>query len=126
MAVCASIGCTKAAAKPRAGSKGYIINYSFCNTCSNLKSNYGITKPEKDAIIRLQEGVCPLCKIVLEDSKQTSKGDSNKAIGVVDHCHYSGKVRGILCSKCNRGLGLLQDNLEILKRAIHYLERYDE
>jgi len=126
MKTCASVGCSNPAAKPRAGSKGYTINYSFCNTCANLKSNYGITKPEKDYIVEMQEGLCPLCRTALINSKQTSKGESNKSIGVVDHCHASGKVRGVLCSKCNRGLGLLQDSLEILKNAIKYLEEYND
>lgn len=39
----------------------------------------------------------------------------------VDHCHTTGKVRGLLCSKCNTGLGLFSDNPEVMKIAIQYL-----
>jgi hypothetical protein len=41
---------------------------------------------------------------------------------VVDHCHATGKVRGLLCHNCNRALGLMQDNIENIKRAADYLE----
>lgn len=41
---------------------------------------------------------------------------------VVDHCHSSGKVRGLLCHNCNRALGLFQDSMSSLTRAIEYLK----
>jgi hypothetical protein len=43
----------------------------------------------------------------------------------VDHCHTTGKVRGLLCSTCNTALGSFQDNPAYLKAAIHYLESHD-
>jgi hypothetical protein len=100
-----------------------MINYGFCHACSNLKSNYGITKPEKDQLIELQGRLCPICEMELQESYQATRGVSNRLNGVVDHCHKSGKVRGILCNQCNRGLGFLKDNVDALKRAIKYLEK---
>lgn len=44
---------------------------------------------------------------------------------VVDHNHRTGKVRGLLCGSCNRGLGAMQENINILARAIEYLCRYE-
>jgi len=41
---------------------------------------------------------------------------------VVDHCHSTGKVRGLLCSNCNRGIGMLQERVDILQNAIDYLK----
>lgn len=41
----------------------------------------------------------------------------------VDHCHSSGKFRGILCTNCNLALGLFNDDVEIMKKAIKYLEK---
>lgn len=40
----------------------------------------------------------------------------------VDHCHSTGKIRGLLCSNCNRGIGLLGDTLDDLRSAVRYLE----
>jgi hypothetical protein len=42
---------------------------------------------------------------------------------VIDHCHETGTVRGMLCHNCNRALGLFQDNISLMKTAINYLER---
>ena len=44
----------------------------------------------------------------------------------VDHCHSSGKVRGLLCRNCNSGIGMLKDDVEIIKSAMKYLEKYNE
>lgn len=41
----------------------------------------------------------------------------------VVHCHKTGKVRGLLCFNCNTGIGKLKDDIELLKRAVEYLER---
>lgn len=58
-----------------------------------------------------QGGVCLICN---------DPGD-RQALGV-DHCHATGLVRGILCDKCNRGLGYFKDNPELLIAASIYLE----
>lgn len=44
---------------------------------------------------------------------------------VIDHCHATGRIRGLLCHNCNRALGLLKDSEENLKRAIEYLKAED-
>ena len=44
----------------------------------------------------------------------------------VDHCHKTGKVRGLLCNKCNKALGLFNDNIELIKVAASYLERFKD
>jgi hypothetical protein len=40
----------------------------------------------------------------------------------IDHCHNTGKVRGLLCDHCNKGLGLFKDNIDYLNKAIEYLK----
>jgi hypothetical protein len=59
-----------------------------------------------------QGGVCAVCGKVNPD-------DSSLA---VDHCHETGKIRGLLCSKCNSGIGMLGDNIEGLQAALDYLK----
>jgi hypothetical protein len=49
--------------------------------------------------------------------------DTHKSYLVIDHCHSSGVIRGLLCHNCNRALGLLQDDVSYLEKAISYLKR---
>ena len=68
-------------------------------------------------MLKLQDGKCLICK--------TEESQLNKKL-VVDHCHTTGKVRGLLCSLCNSGLGFFKDNPKILENAITYLENSRE
>jgi hypothetical protein len=79
---------------------------------SQRKMRYGITPEEYDAILASQGGVCAICKEELNEFKNTC----------LDHDHESDRVRGILCSHCNRGLGQFRDNVEFLSAAINYLK----
>jgi hypothetical protein len=67
---------------------------------------------------RLEEqgGVCAICT-----QPETSKRYKTLA---VDHCHTSGRIRGLLCSSCNRGIGLLKDDTDVLQAAIKYLNQF--
>lgn len=76
---------------------------------------YGITPEEYAELLFLQGGVCKICG-------GQSKGDRRLA---VDHCHTTGKIRGLLCNTCNAGLGQFGDNVELLRKAITYLEGSD-
>ena len=70
---------------------------------------YGISEQEFAAMVDAQGGVCAICK-------------KSGVEFVVDHCHESGKVRGALCQKCNKGIGLLDDDPATLRSASEYLE----
>jgi len=65
-----------------------------------------------------QDNKCAICNIDIEFIGNSK--DYNSA--VIDHCHNTGKVRGILCNHCNIALGLLKDNTETLLNAIVYLK----
>jgi len=73
----------------------------------SLIRNYGLTLEEKQAMIETQEGKCRICK-------------EEKPLHV-DHCHNTGKIRGLLCGICNRALGGFKDSEELLISAIGYL-----
>lgn len=79
-----------------------------------LKSTYGITIEDYDHMLEEQNNCCAIC--------YTHVSTQIKNLHV-DHCHTSGEVRGLLCSKCNTGLGMYNDDVEILKSAIRYLEK---
>ncbi len=77
----------------------------------NLKTKYGITGADVEAMLAAQGGRCAICR-------SNSHGHKNWH---VDHDHVSGRVRSILCGRCNPGLGHFRDNPGNLLAAIAYL-----
>ena len=76
---------------------------------------YGITRKWFDAQMQQQGNACATCSRPFDwDDKQTKPH--------IDHCHSSGKVRGILCNRCNTVLGLVADDSPLLSRLAGYLE----
>ncbi len=94
---------------------------SYCQECSrdyrkwsNIRRRYGINQERYNEIVEAQENKCVLC---------------HEEIGpksVVDHCHSSGVVRGILCNNCNALVGFSKESIEVLNRTIEYLKRWKE
>ena len=84
----------------------------------NLKHRFGVDLEWYEEQFKKQNYSCAICKT------KTNKtvGDRQFWNFSVDHCHDSGKIRGILCNNCNRALGLFQDNPELLKKAASYVE----
>lgn len=82
----------------------------------NLKK-YGLTFDDYNKLFIEQNGCCKIC-----DRHVSEFNKGRKKVLCVDHCHTTNLVRGLLCDKCNRGLGLFNDNIEILKKAIRYLK----
>ena len=80
---------------------------------STIKNKYGISKSEWNALFESQGRACAIC-VKTEPIGHWS----------TDHCHTTGKVRGILCSNCNSGIGQLGDDINRLKAAINYLEKH--
>ena len=79
---------------------------------------YGLSIEEWEIIFDKQNGVCAICNL-----PETVIDKGTKRRLAVDHCHSTGKVRGLLCTKCNRAIGLLNDNPEILDKASAYLRK---
>ena len=80
------------------------------------KRVYGITEEQYAEMLERAGGVCEICGRV--PSEVSSKG------ACVDHCHETGKVRGILCIPCNTGIGNLRDDPAVLRKALSYLENH--
>ena len=119
--ICHNSGCKNETPNPRTGSNGYNIHYKACATCSKLKSSYGITTPERD---RMGDRVGWVCVICESDMRRVEQGDPKRTTkdAVVDHCHHTGEVRGLICAQCNRGLGYFKDDYETIKKATEYLK----
>lgn len=79
-----------------------------------LKRQYGIDLDTYNIMLTSQENRCLICKMSQEQEVRKF---------TVDHCHKSGIVRGLLCNKCNRGLGIFKDSTSLLQSAINYLNR---
>ena len=80
-----------------------------------LKKKYGITSEEYDRMLTEQNYSCYICH------KHEDKLDRSLA---VDHCHETGKVRGLLCGNCNRFLGQINDNIDTASRLLEYLKKH--
>lgn len=99
------------------------VNTGYLNTCKSCLSIsqrasvivrlYGITINEYETLLQEQNNKCVVCHIDLLNTKQC-----------IDHDHTTGKVRGILCDSCNRGLGLLKDDPKILIRGARYIKAH--
>jgi hypothetical protein len=75
-------------------------------------AKYGITSEEESRMMFSQGGLCAICPKVLSETKDCC----------IDHDHYTGKVRGILCGACNLLIGQARDNPNLLRNAVTYLE----
>lgn len=82
-----------------------------------LQRTYGVTLQWYQDTLALTLNTCPICKKAFH-FQDTLGPDSP----VVDHCHTTGKVRGIICNECNRGLGYFRDNIVALQNAATYLK----
>ncbi|MEU5307328.1 endonuclease domain-containing protein [Streptomyces sp. NPDC021562] len=74
----------------------------------HLKRDYGLTEAERDAMLASRYGICTICP--------------SAPPAHVDHCHKTGRVRGVLCFNCNSAIGTLRDDPDAARRAAAYLE----
>lgn len=70
--------------------------------------SYGLTEAEREEMVSSQMGICSICL--------------RRPAVHVDHCHETGKVRGVLCFNCNSAIGKLGDDPDTVRRAAAYLE----
>ena len=92
---------------------------NICRECQRWRMklhHYGISRQQYEALLTAQGGVCAVCKCS-PDSERCLHGHL-----VVDHCHTSGDVRGLLCSRCNATLGESMDNVSTLQALIQYIQ----
>ena len=89
-------------------------NWSGLERADNImRKQYGISLEQFNQLLEIQNNECAICKKSLDSLKRRMN---------IDHDHETNKVRGLLCTGCNTGLGHLGDNIEGLKIAVAYLE----
>lgn len=81
-----------------------------------IMKRYGLAPEEYDAMVEKHNNCCAICE------SPAPKKSRKKRLNI-DHDHKSGKVRGLLCDKCNQALGLFKDDLKLIKKATSYLAR---
>jgi hypothetical protein len=98
--------------RKRADQERYRYNNKRNIRLRYLKRRYGITIEQYDTMVEKQGGLCAICG-------KPPNGRWKRL--AVDHCHKTGKVRGLLCHACNVLLGHAEDNWEVLCNAVRYL-----
>ena len=103
----------------KTGKKGQLYRKPDCKPCDNKRKSianmfktFGMTMDDYDEMLSNQNMGCKIC------NTKVPRGQGRFHI---DHCHTTGKIRGLLCSKCNVGLGQFDDNIGKLNNAIRYL-----
>jgi hypothetical protein len=81
-----------------------------------LRRKYGITIKHYEALLKAQKGVCAICHQV-----ETRRQQGRLTRLAVDHDHKTGRVRGLLCTRCNHALGFVEQNLDVVNRVEAYL-----
>lgn len=80
-----------------------------------LKKQFGITLEQYDLMLEKQNGLCAIC----------SEPPTDKKALAVDHNHVSGKIRSLLCMRCNLAIGMFEERKDLLIKAMDYLNKYD-
>ena len=90
--------------------------YIYCNRCLRIHhlSQYGLTEDDFDVLMVIQNYSCAICNKPFGDDETPQ----------VEHCHVTGSVRSLSCSKCNRAFGLLGECPEIIRRLLEYAEKW--
>ena len=103
----------------KTGKKGQIYRKPDCKPCdnkrkaeANMLKKFGMTPDDYNKMLEEQGHGCAIC------STKEPRGQGRFHI---DHCHSTGKIRGLLCAKCNVGLGQFDDNIEKMSSAIRYI-----
>ena len=89
----------------------------YCRSCQS-KQNKAREKARLNYPQPTKDHVCPIC--MRNEEQLREFGGKNQTVWSFDHCYETGKARGYLCHSCNRGLGLLGDSVDNLKRAMEY------
>ena len=87
---------------------------------NSLMRRYGISPEQYEVLHEAQDGVCAICK-----EPETARYQGTLRRLSVDHCHESGKVRGLLCGRCNQSIGRMRDSPALLEEAARYLRNPD-
>ena len=84
----------------------------------NLRYRFGITDEHFSLLLAAQQGKCAIC-----DATECLPKSGKRQLAI-DHDHNTGQIRGLLCTRCNVGLGMFRDELALVERAVAYLSKH--
>jgi len=90
----------------------------------HLRKKYGLTFERYSAMYKAQDNLCAICGTELQEFQPTKRRERTNKIAHVDHCHATNRVRGLLCFRCNTGIGQFLDSPSRLRAAIAYLVKH--
>ena len=105
--------CANSRSRKWTAENGHKPEYRASKWGAYYKHKYGLSLEDRIGLLREQDNACAICRVPLNPHGTHTH---------TDHCHTTGKIRGILCTNCNRGLGHFKDSIDNLKEAIKYLE----
>lgn len=101
-------------------------HYTYCRDCktkqtytNSIQKKFNMSPTDYINLHDYQKGLCAICSTPVENVFTGFKGIKQ----AIDHCHHTGEIRGILCRKCNSGIGMLQDDPYIIEKALNYLNK---
>ncbi len=107
--------------------KGWDVFYlKYHGRARTLEERYGMSVEEYNRILAEQKGLCAICGEPETRKKVSSSGAVRIMQLSVDHNHETGKVRALLCQKCNAGIAQFGENIKYLANAISYLQKHKE
>lgn len=102
-------------AQRKANQKAYELKFAKENPDTilrkELRRHYGLTLEDYREMLKNQNNACKICQAPPKEKRRLC----------VDHCHKTGKVRGLLCDKCNKAIGLLNDDIKLFENVIEHL-----
>lgn len=107
--------CANSKSRNWTANNGHTERYRKAKWNSYYKFKYNLSLEDRNKLLQDQQYKCVICGTILNSSGTHTH---------TDHDHTTGKIRGLLCTNCNRGLGSFHDNIEHLKKAIMYLEKH--
>lgn len=113
---CTTCGIVKPLTEYYKNNTGHRRECKLCVKDKQLHRKFGVSLKWYTKQLASQGGVCDICKLELDSKRYKHLA--------VDHCHTTGKVRGLLCTTCNTSLGGLKDSPQNLLNAINYLDKY--
>lgn len=95
------------------------LGYSTERAYVKKLKQYNLTLEEYDSMFKSQQGLCAICQNA--ETQLNPSGEIKRLC--VDHCHTTGQVRELLCTKCNKALGGFRDDPSLLLKAMEYLQK---